>query len=112
MLKGIVTLIVLALLIQNTCIYGYAGKTAVSSPHMHKCPFNKHQQSKSEGKNRFDQGSRNLNHAYVFTSSGTGPELEFFGPSLSVASAETYMHDENFRMPPLRPPRYTFSSYA
>jgi hypothetical protein len=112
MVKGLIALIVLAIVVQNTCPYGYAGKTAVAATLVHDCPLKNHQPSKSDSPDNFTEGFKNLNHAYVFTSGGVecGPEL--FGPAESLSVSVTYSHEDAFLSPPLRPPRFTLPLYA
>jgi hypothetical protein len=112
MLKGLVALIVLAVAVQNTCPYGYAGKTAVAAPHVHNCPLKNHQPSKSDTSDNFTEDFKNLNHAYVFTSGGVECGLELFGPAQTVTTIAAYGHEDALLSPLLRPPRFTSPLYT
>jgi hypothetical protein len=112
MLRGIVTLIVFAIVLQNTCPYGYAGKTAVAAPHVHHCPLKDHQPQKSGSPDNFTEDFKNLNHAYVFSSEGVACGLKLFGPAQTATTIAAYGHEDAFLIPPLRPPRFTSPVYA
>lgn len=50
MITFLLLLLSLALVLQNTCPYGFAAKTAFVAPHTHDCPLKKdHQAPSKEG---------------------------------------------------------------
>ncbi len=107
--KGLITLlaalIVLAITVQNTCPYGYAGKTAVAASHVHNCPLKNHQPANPDGSSAFNEDFQNFNHAYVLMASGVGCFLEFFGPVEGVGAVNPVNIQDADLYPPFKPPR-------
>ena len=64
MAKFLIASIVLAIALQNTCPYGYAGKTAIASPQAHNCPLH-HQTEKSDGQKKMAENPRDINHPFM-----------------------------------------------
>lgn len=97
-------LIAFAIAVQNTCPYGYAGKTAIAAPHVHKCPLKDHQPSKPEGQNKVEKDFQDLNHPLVLVSAPVDGTFITFAPVRETYIIKSPGHKEIFLIPPDRPP--------
>lgn len=106
--KGLVTfiiaLIVFAIAVQNTCPYGYAGKTAIAVSHVHKCPLKGHQPSRTEGQNKVEKDFQDLNHPLVLVSAPIDGTFMTFAPVRETGIIKPHGYKDIFLIPPHRPP--------
>jgi hypothetical protein len=105
MFRFLIALIALAIAVQNTCPYGYAGKTAVAAPHVHNCPLKDHQPSMPDGQNKVDKDFRDLNHPFVLVFAPVDGILKTFAPVREIGNIKSPKHKEIFMNPPHRPPK-------
>jgi hypothetical protein len=104
MLRIIIALLAFAVAVQNTCPYGYAGKTAVAAPHVHTCPLKDHQPVRSDAHNDVNPHSSHANGPFVFISVLDGGAFMACGPAEKAGSCKVLGYEDIFLKPPLRPP--------
>jgi hypothetical protein len=105
MVRYLIALIVMTIVIQNTCPYGYAAKTAIAAPIEHHCPLKDSAPSEDGGTNRMTQDLRDLSQPYVIAaapSCDTGLAFDTVMETdiIRHAGFEDFVAD-----PPLRPPK-------
>jgi hypothetical protein len=104
MLRFLIALIAFAIAFQNTCPYGYAGKTALAAPLVHNCPLKDHQPATPSGQNKNDNDFRDLNHPFVLVSAPVDGIIMTFAPARETDTIEPPEHRDIFLNPPHRPP--------
>jgi hypothetical protein len=102
----IVPLIVLGIVLQNTCPFGLAGKTALASPIVHHCPLKDHHKPCNSGPGARDLQDMQKNFK-PFTLMGftveSGDEPELLAERAEAALADRY---EEVIVPlPIKPPK-------
>lgn len=105
MLRVLIVLIAFAIAVQNTCPYGYAGKTSVAAPHVHNCPLKDHQPATPDGQKRVDKDFRDLNHPFVLVSAPADGAFETFAAVRETDIIKSPEHKDIFLNPPHRPPK-------
>jgi hypothetical protein len=105
MLRFLIALIAFAIAIQNTCPYGYAGKTSVAAPHVHNCPLKVHQPAMPDGQKRVDKDFRDLNHPFVLIFAPSDGIFKTFAPVKETGIIRPAEYSDIFLNPPHRPPK-------
>ena len=105
--RFLIFLIACAIVIQNTCPYGWASKTAFMSPHecgCHQCPVKDHKQTKSGQQNDVRKNYSQSKHIYVININKAVNAIE----SLAFVDQPISLKPEEFKViflkPPFRPP--------
>lgn len=103
MLRVLVALIACAIVVQNTCPYGYAGKTAVAAPHVHDCPL-KARHKMPDGRNRVRKDFQDPNNPFALVLVAADGAFETFAPAREASIAKYAGLRDIFLNPPHRPP--------
>ena len=104
MKKTIIMLLFLlsfSLILQNTCPYGFAGKTAFAALHTHACPFH-HQPLK--GKRTVDDNSGKIHAAFVMAFSFEKPAIQRFALTFAYVSSSSNKYINPYKDPLTKPP--------
>jgi len=102
LIRILLFLLALSLILQNTCPYGFAAKTAFAIPHVHWCPFH-HHQTKEQG--TVDDNSNKVIHpAFVMVAPSVRASLERFPLSADYFLFLSERYINPFKEPPIKPP--------
>jgi hypothetical protein len=106
--RFIIFLIALGIIIQNTCPYGWAAKTAFLSPYASHCPHcpmkEDRQPTKSDAQNDVKKDLPNINHLFVIHIGKLDTAFQMLSP---IEHAPTFKSDgfkDVYLDPLLRPP--------
>jgi hypothetical protein len=107
----LIFLIVSAIVMQNTCPYGWAAKTAFASPQASHCPMKEHHRpSEPDNGGGVKKDFSNTSQVFVIHCSKPASAVGFFSPAARNIIAEM----DKFRVvspePPLRPPAFSLPS--
>jgi len=97
-------LIAFAIVVQNTCPYGYAGKTGVAAPRMNNCPLKDHRPATPEGRSKVDKDFGDINHPFVLALAPVDGIFRTFVPLGETGTINPPEHKDIFPNPPYRPP--------
>jgi hypothetical protein len=112
--KVLIFLIAFAIIIQNTCPYGWAAKTAFFSPyssHYAHCPMKEDRQpAKSETRHNVKKDLSNINPLFVTDIGKPDDACQILSPIDHAPYAKSDHLKDVYLEPPLRPPVCSFSS--
>jgi hypothetical protein len=94
-------LLALSLILQNTCPYGFAAKTAFAFSHLHQCPL--HHQT---GEQETVDGNPNkaIHPAFVMAASHMQPSIRHFSIGTDYWPIVSDRYTNPFKDPLIRPP--------
>ena len=97
--------VILAIIVQNTCPFGLASKTAFASPYSNHCPLKGHDHEESGRHDGIDKDPSHANSYYVLHVAETDSALH--GPTLNKGMIPPGLntYKDACPDPPLRPPR-------
>jgi len=91
-----------SLILQNTCPYGFAAKTAFAAPHTHACPFHHYP---SKGQRAIDDNSNKVIYpAFVMVASFVQPSIQHFPVSTEYSLFSYDKYTNPFKEPLIKPP--------
>ena len=94
-------LLSLSLILQNTCPYGFAGKTAFAARQTHACPFH-HQPI--QGKSAVDDNSNKIHPAFVIAFFFDKPMIQHFALNSAYVIFFSDKYINPFKDPLTKPP--------
>ena len=98
-------LIVISLILQNTCPYGYAAKTAFHAPQKHDCPLKKsHHGSAKDGDSVDDNQEKAMYPSFVFSVPESHAVISCLQRETEYVALSFDNYRDPFREPLLRPP--------
>jgi hypothetical protein len=98
-------LLVISLVLQNTCPFGFASKTAFTAPHMHDCPLRKSHHSPAKGQNSVDDNTgRLLYPSFMFSVPDTQSVVFRFQMNTEYTVLYSDNYKDHFKEPSTRPP--------
>lgn len=98
-------LLVISLVLQNTCPYGFASKTAFAAPQTHDCPFKKnHQNPVNEPNSDDDNPGKLLYPSFVFSVPDNQPVISRFQTNTEYIALSSENYKDPFKEPTIRPP--------
>ena len=101
----LILLVALALVIQNTCPYGLAEKTAVAAPFTHDCPLKQHHAKDSEGKSSADlQDMQTYLKTFNLLSGSVAYHPLPLKEAETVAAVVNMRYNDGFIDLPIKPP--------
>lgn len=98
-------LLAFSLMVQNTCTYGFAGKTAFAAFYTHDCPYQKNQQSPDRDQDSVgDKTVKMLYPAFLFSV----PDVQRITLCFREYAAYTPLFSDSykdpFKKPTIKPP--------
>ena len=106
--RFVIFLISFAIIIQNTCPYGWAAKTAFLSPytsHCSHCPVKEdHQPAKSDTRNDVKKDLSNINHLFVIHIGKFDSSFQILFPIDHAPAIKSDNFKDIYLDPLLRPP--------
>ena len=104
-LRLLLLLLITSIVLQNTCPYGYAAKTAFTSPHTHDCPLKKSHHGPANDRNSVDdKPGKALYPSFVFSVPESDAVISRFQTKTEYATPSVDNYKGPFREPPVRPP--------
>ncbi|MBI5741337.1 MAG: hypothetical protein HZA16_11550 [Nitrospirae bacterium] len=105
LMRLLLFLLAVSLVLQNTCPYGYAAKTAFVAPLTHDCPMNKshHSPSKERGSVDDNQGKA-LYPLFVFSVPDSRTVISSFQTHAEYTALSSGNYKDHFREPSIQPP--------
>jgi hypothetical protein len=95
-------LLALSLILQNTCPYGFAAKTAFAAQHSQRCPFHHHQ---TNGQGTVDDNSgKAVYPAFVMVTPFVQPSVVHFPLSADYLLFSSGRYVNPFKEPLIKPP--------
>jgi hypothetical protein len=105
LMRLLLFILVISLVLQNTCPYGFASKTAFTAPHAHDCPLKKSHHSPAKEQNTVDDNPGNLLYpSFIFSIPDTQPVLSRFQMNTEYTVLYSDDYKDYFREPSTRPP--------
>ncbi len=105
MARYLIALIVVTIVVQNTCPYGYAAKTAIAAPMVHHCPLKDSAPSEDGGKNRMTKDPRDLNQPFVIAAAPAADTGRAFDAVTETGVMRHAGFEDIVADPPFRPPK-------
>lgn len=103
-LRFLIALLALAITVQNTCPYGYAGKSAVAAPYVHTCPLKDRLPAMPGGRNTVESNFQDLDHPFILVSAPVGVAFQLSAPAREPVIIMSPRREDIFPDPPHRPP--------
>jgi hypothetical protein len=105
LIKLLIIFLMVSFIVQNTCPYGLAAKTAFASAHTHDCPLKKSHDGTSEGKDFFDHAQgKVLNAAFVLLAPESYSAMQSDIPNADYIKVISINYTNPFKEPPIKPP--------
>jgi len=101
-MRMLLFLLALSLILQNTCPYGFAAKTAFAAEHSHQCPFH-HGKTKEQGTVN-DNSSKAIHPAFVMITPFVQPSVEGLPISTDYFPLLSDRYTNPFKEPRIKPP--------
>jgi len=95
-------LLAFSLILQNTCPYGFAAKTAFAAPHSHQCSFHRHQTK--EQRTVDDNSNKVMYPAFVMITPFIQPSIEGVPVSTYYLRFSFCGYTNPFKDPRIKPP--------
>lgn len=105
MVRYIIALIILTIVVQNTCPYGYAAKTAIAASLEHHCPLKDSASPEDGGKNSVTKNPRDINQPFVIAAAPAADTGRVFDTVMEPGIIRPAGFKDIFADPPLRPPK-------
>jgi hypothetical protein len=106
--RVVIFLIAFAIVIQNTCPYGWAAKTAFVSPYTSHCPHcpkkEDHQPAKSDSRNDVKKDVSSINHLFMIHIGKLDTAFQLLSPTEHAPSIKSDDFMDVYLEPLLRPP--------
>jgi hypothetical protein len=102
LMRMILFLLSLSLILQNTCPYGFAAKTAFAARHPHQCPFH-HGKTKEQG-TVDDNSKKAIYPPFVMVAPFVQPSVGSFPISTDYFSSLSDRYTNPFKEPRIKPP--------
>jgi hypothetical protein len=104
-LRLLLLLLITSIILQNTCPYGYAAKTAFTAPHTHDCPLKKSRPGHAKDRNSVDdKPGKSMYSSFVFSVPESHAVISRFQTKSEYAALSPGNYNGPFREPPERPP--------
>jgi hypothetical protein len=101
-MRMLLLLLSFSLILQNTCPYGFAAKTAFVAPHTHACPFHHYP---PKGQRAVDDNSSKVIYpAFVMTVPLVQPSIQPIPISTSYILFPSDKYINPFKEPLIKPP--------
>jgi hypothetical protein len=98
-------ILVISLVLQNTCPYGFAAKTAFVAHHTHDCPLKKSHHSPAKEQNSVDDNPGKLLYpSFIFSIPDTQTVVSRFQMNTEYTVLYFDNYKDHFREPSTRPP--------
>ncbi len=98
-------LLIFSFVVQNTCPYGFATKTAFASPFTHDCPLKKSPCGSSKGQDFFDaMYGKILNPPFVLSMPQLHALIQSFALDADYVALTSDRYTNPFSEPLIRPP--------
>ena len=105
LMRALLFLLAFSLVVQNTCPYGFAGKTAFAAPYTHGCPFKKAHHGPPKDKASVDE---NMGKVFCASFVLSIPDVQALSLRLQANASFFPMPFDNyknpFKEPLIRPP--------
>jgi hypothetical protein len=104
-LLPVIILISFAILVQNTCPYGFAAKTGFAAPKAHDCPFKKcHTAPSKEGSSPDENSGKALFPAFVLSMPEVQAAIHCFAVNREHFLFSSNNYKDPFKKPIIKPP--------
>jgi len=114
LIRVVLFLLAFSLVLQNTCPYGFAAKTAFatcgSTQHSSHCPMHEQKQSKQDGQNDVKKEFSQAKQIFVLSISQPDNSFQILSPAIKAVSQISNDFKDVFSEPPLRPPLTSYLS--
>jgi len=105
LMRLILFLLVISLVLQNTCPYGYAAKTAFAASHTHDCPMKKSHHSPAKDRDSVDDNpGKALYPSFVFSVPDKQAVIFRFQTNTEYTALSSVNYKDHFREPSTKPP--------
>ena len=105
LMRLILFLLVISLVLQNTCPYGFAAKTAFVAHHTHDCPLKKSHHSPAKEQNSVGDNPGKLPYpSFIFSIPDTQTVVSRFQMNAEYTVLYSDKYKDHFREPSIRPP--------
>jgi len=109
-MRHLIALIILTIVVQNTCPYGYAAKTAITAPAVHHCPLmdrdhtdNDH--ADNDAGKKMTKDPRDIHQLFVIAAAPALKIIGAFDTITEPGAPGRAVFEDIFADPPLRPPK-------
>jgi len=99
-----ITLIIVGVVVQNTCPQGWAAKTAFVTCHGSHCPMHKQKEPKQDGQDDVKRGISNVKQAFVIHVVGQNNAYQILDYKSDILPIDSLTLSEIFSEPLFRPP--------
>lgn len=104
-MRTLIPLVVLALLVQNTCPAGWAAKSGLVSFHVHDCPFKQHRPAKPGDHGKVARDFSNAGQYFQLGGWESGRPDGTLSASSGISPMKEDKYEEAVPDPSFRPPR-------
>jgi hypothetical protein len=102
LLRMFLLLLSFSLIVQNTCPYGFAAKTAFAAQHTHQCPFHRYPH---KGQGAVDDNSNKVIYpAFAMVAPFVQPSIHYFPESTDYFLFSSDRYSNPFKKPLIKPP--------
>lgn len=102
LMRMLLILLSFSLILQNTCPYGFAAKTAFAAPRTNQCPFHHHS---TNGQGTVDNNANKVIFpAFVMVVPSVQPCIQRFPVSGDYSFSSSYRYTDPFKEPLIKPP--------
>jgi len=106
-MRFLIFLVAFAIILQNTCPYGWAGKTAFAASHVSHCPMKDRQRpAKTNDRDDVKKELSNAKQTFVFSVGTSGNTFRLLALISCTISVKTDNVKDVFSEPLLRPPAF------
>jgi len=106
-MRALILFLMVSFIVQNTCPYGLAAKTAFATPHTHDCPLKKSHDKSSGGQDSFDTThGKILNAAFVLLSPATHSVMQPDMTNAYYVKFTSNSYANHFKEPLFKPPAF------
>jgi hypothetical protein len=102
LMKMFLFLLSFSLILQNTCPYGFAAKTAFAAPHTHACPFHHCPPKKQNAVD--DNANKAMYPTFVMAVPFVQPSIQRFPISTGYVLFSSDRYTNPFKEPLIKPP--------
>ena len=105
LIRLLLFLLVISLVLQNTCPYGFASKSAFAAPHMHDCPLKKSHHNPAKDLDSVDDNPGKLLYpSFVFSIPDTHAVISRFQANTEYMALSFDNYKDHFTEPSIKPP--------